>query len=175
MARERGEPVEIERKYLLRAAPPVPGGAEVWRIEQGYFTDPIANAIDAADGMADGRIRRVTLPDGQTLCTHTVKRGEGLVRAEAERSIDPETFRRHWPRTSGRRLAKTRHRVREGGHLWEIDVFDEIDLALAEVELDDAGQVVRIPAWLEPWIVREVTDEPAFTNAAIASRISATA
>jgi CYTH domain-containing protein len=173
MAREPGEPVEIERKYLLRAAPVIPKGAEVWRIEQGYFTDPIANAIDAADGMADGRLRRATLPDGQVRCTHTVKRGDGLVRTEIERSIDPETFRRHWPRTTGRRLIKTRHRVREGLHLWEIDVFDGLDLALAEVELEDAGQAVRIPAWLEPLIVREVTDDPAFTNAAIASRASA--
>jgi CYTH domain-containing protein len=31
-----------------------------------------------------------------------------------------------------------------------------------------------IPAWLAPVLVREVTDDPAFTNAAIAQRIGRT-
>ena len=105
--------------------------------------------------------------------THTVKHGVGLVRQEVESELERETFERAWPRTAGRRLSKTRYRVREGQLTWEIDVFDGIDLVLAEVELPTAETPSPIPGWLAPLVDREVTNEPGYTNAAIASRLAA--
>lgn len=147
--------LEIERKFLLRSVPQMPPHDEIWNIEQGYF----------AEG---GRLRRTVMPDGSIVCTHVIKKGQGLVRIERERQISPDEFDREWPRTNGRRLSKIRHRIREGEVVWEIDAFKGIELVLAEVELPSADAAVAIPAWLEPFIEREVTDDPRYTNSSIA-------
>lgn len=47
-------------------------------------------------------------------------------------------------------LEKTRHWVRHGDHVWEIDVFhgDNAGLVLAEVELSDVAEPVELPSWI---------------------------
>lgn len=158
--------VEIERVFLLRAVPdPLPEG-EVWHIEQGYL--PPAGGPDA--GTLDGRLRRIEHPDGRVEFVHTLKRGLGLVREEVERSIDAATFEREWPRTAGMRLRKVRTRITEGDRVWEVDRFLDLPVALAECELPSADAPLTIPAWLAPYVEREVTDEPAFRNSALAKR-----
>jgi adenylate cyclase len=169
---------EIERVYLLRALPtPLPHG-EVWRIDQGYL--PLQSQV--IDGNShgsgtpipshqlEGRLRRITHSDGSVEHIHTIKSGVGLVRQETERSIDAETFAHEWPRTVGRRLEKVRTRITIGDRLWEIDQFTHIPLVLAECELPSIDTPLDIPDWLAPFIVREVTEEPAFRNAELALR-----
>lgn len=158
--------VEIERSWLLRRLPALPPGALAYRIEQGYLPEGRRGS-----DLMEGRLRRATGPDGRVLCTHTIKRGTGLVRQEQEREITAEEFQRHWPRTAGRRLVKTRHRVTDRGFTWEIDVYDDLDLVLAEVELPMANTVVTLPGWLAPHVVRDVTDEEEYRNYRIALRI----
>ena len=169
---------EIERVYLLRALPtPLPHG-EVWRIDQGYL--PLqSQVIDGnSHGLGapipphqlEGRLRRITHSDGSVEHIHTIKSGVGLVRQETERSIDAETFAREWPRTVGRRLEKLRTRITIGDRLWEIDQFTHIPVVLAECELPSIDTPLDIPDWLAPFIVREVTEEPAFRNAELALR-----
>ena len=169
---------EIERVYLLRALPtPLPHG-EVWRIDQGYL--PLqSKVIDGnshgsgapiAPHQLEGRLRRITYSDGSVEHIHTIKSGVGLVRQETERSIDAETFAREWPRTVGRRLEKLRTRITIGDRLWEIDQFTHIPVVLAECELPSIDTPLDIPDWLAPFIVREVTEEPAFRNAELALR-----
>ncbi|MCO5170711.1 MAG: adenylate cyclase [Planctomycetes bacterium] len=157
-------PLEIERVFLLARLPDLPAGAEAVRIEQGYLPD---------EGVAgvEGRIRRATDAAGRARCTHTVKRGLGLVRTEEERALAPEEFERLWPATAGRRLVKTRHKVREGALVWEVDAFEGLDLVLAEVELPSTDHAVTPPAWLAPHVVREVTEEAEYRNFAIARRL----
>ena len=167
---------EIERVYLLRALPtPLPHG-EVWRIDQGYL--PLQSQVidgNSHDSGApipphqlEGRLRRITHSDGSVEHIHTIKSGVGLVRQETERSIDAETFAREWPRTVGRRLEKVRTRISVGDRVWEIDQFTHIPLVLAECELPSTDTPLDIPDWLAPFIVREVTEEPAFRNAELA-------
>ena len=169
---------EIERVYLLRALPtPLPHG-EVWRIDQGYL--PLqSQVIDGnshgsgapiASHQLEGRLRRITHSDGSVEHIHTIKSGVGLVRQETERSIDAETFAREWPRTVGRRLEKLRTRITIGDRLWEIDQFTHIPVVLAECELPSIDTPLDIPDRLAPFIVREVTEEPAFRNAELALR-----
>ena len=169
---------EIERVYLLRALPtPLPRG-EVWRIDQGYLPprstvndgDSHSPGAPIAPHQLEGRLRRITHSDGSVEHIHTVKSGIGLVREEIERGIDAETFAREWPRTIGRRLEKVRTRISVGDRLWEIDQFTQIPLVLAECELPSADAPLEIPDWLAPFIVREVTEEPAFRNAELALR-----
>ena len=65
-------------------------------------------------------------------------------------------------------IEKTRHLVREGGVLWEIDEFsgENRGLVVAEVELRDEAQAVALP----PWIGREVTADPKYLNASLVRR-----
>ncbi|MGE0707388.1 MAG: adenylate cyclase [Planctomycetota bacterium] len=160
-----GAPQEIERVYLLSGLPELPPGAEPWRIEQGYLPE---HELDAPDCL-EGRVRRKTAPTGKTSYVHTIKRGQGLVREETERAIDAAEFEAAWGRTLGRRISKTRHRVREGELVWEVDVFDELPLVMAEVELPYAEYPVELPAWLAPHVVRELTEDSRYRNFALAT------
>jgi CYTH domain-containing protein len=54
--------------------------------------------------------------------------------------------------------------MQDGALTWEIDEFLDRDLVLAEVELPDPAAKFALPEWLEPFVVREVTEDPAFQN-----------
>jgi CYTH domain-containing protein len=54
--------------------------------------------------------------------------------------------------------------VRDGALTWEIDHFLDRDLTLAEVELETADAKPAPPDWLQPHVVREVTDDAAYLN-----------
>lgn len=188
---------EIERKWLLHGLPERLEGDpeatwECWRLRQGYLPPPseadlerLARARPDEDDAgrpeipAVGRLRSIEplVPSGGSVHhVHTLKLGSGMVRREIEREISAEVFARAWGGTEGRRLEKIRWRVPEGGVIWEIDRFDAPAVArgmvLVEAETTDeaAAGSLRLPSWIEPLVVREVTHEPAFTNAEIAFR-----
>lgn len=147
---------EIERKFLVAAAPEDLAQYPSERIAQGYL------ALDP-DG-AEVRLRRRGY---HTLLT--VKQGSGLARAEEEFLIDGPRFERLWAGTSGRRVEKTRYRLPLDGDLTlEVDVFDGAlsGLLLAEVEFPtaEAAAAFQPPAWLRP----EVTADPRYKNARLA-------
>jgi CYTH domain-containing protein len=150
--------LEIERKYLLQSLPQFPATARSYRMDQGYFANE------------PGRVRRTQAPDGTISYTHTIKKGSGLVREEIERVISPDEFESLWPRTTGRRLTKTRTKVPEDNLVWEVDDYDDLDLVVAEIELPTPDTSVTIPDWLAPLVVREVTGERAYLNSALALR-----
>lgn len=167
---------EIERVWVLRAMPAIPPGADVelWEIEQGYLAPEAGSERELARlGFPEGRLRRIVEPSGAERYFHTVKRGAGIVREEIEREITRAEFEAAWPHTRGRRLAKTRHRVRIGALVWEVDLFRDLRsaggaLVMAEVELADAAQRVEMPAWIAPLVVREVSEDPRYRNSALA-------
>lgn len=166
-------PLEIERVFLLRQLPELPEGAAAYEIEQGYLPDeePDPNATAVIEGqLHEGRLRRQRSPDGTTRFIHTVKHGGGLIREEIERELDEASFIASWERTAGRRIAKTRHKVREGDLVWEVDTFTDLDLFMAEVELPTADHAAPIPPWLEPHIVRELTEDPRYRNYILATK-----
>jgi adenylate cyclase len=148
--------VEIERKFLVGANPPVLEQSRSKRIEQGYI------AIEA-----DGTEVRVRRRDGAAVLT--VKSGGGRSRVEEEIAIDAERFARLWPLTEGRRLEKTRYLIpAEAGLTIELDVYSGAlaGLMVAEVEFDseEAGDAFEPPAWFGS----EVTDDVRFKNQTLA-------
>lgn len=151
------ESVEIERKYLLRALPPDARTGEVLEIEQGWLPG----------GRVRDRLRRVRGPQGERFL-RTLKLGEGLKRSEFEEAMAAETFEQLWPLTEGQRVRKRRYRVEEGEHVWEIDAFLDRDLVLAEVELSSEDEQAPVPDWLAPYVEREVTGDPDFSNVHLA-------
>ena len=60
-------------------------------------------------------------------------------------------------------IEKTRYRLPQDDIVWEIDEFDGDNrgLIVAEVELKDEHQTVKMP----DWIGQEVTDDPRYFNA----------
>jgi adenylate cyclase len=149
---------EIERKYLLRALPLEVRGARALEIDQGYLPGTRINE----------RIRRAR--EGSSVKYYrTIKTGQGIARFEIEEETTETFFSAVWPLTRGARVQKRRHLMPEGEVTWEIDEFlDRDGLWLAEVELRDVDQVVDIPRWLSAVMDREVTDDPGYTNHALA-------
>jgi len=114
------------------------------------------------------RVRRAVGPKGATY-TRTVKAGSGISRIEVEEETTAQFFETVWPLTAGVRVHKRRYSIWEGNDEWLIDEFlDREGLVLAELELEQAEQVVRIPVWLAPVLDREVTNDRAYTNYALA-------
>ncbi len=151
-------PVEIERKYLLHGRPDFPRATAILEIDQGYLP---------GERLAE-RLRRQRHPDGVTSYFRTIKLGSGVRRIEIEEETDARTFEHLWQLTEGRRLTKRRYIVPHGDDVWEIDEFTDRPLWLAELELDHPESHVEIPPWLAPVLVREVTDERAFSNRSLA-------
>ncbi|MEM7609493.1 MAG: adenylate cyclase, partial [Myxococcota bacterium] len=85
-----------------------------------------------------------------------------------EEPVDQATFDQLWPLTEGARVFKKRHRIEDGDDVWEIDVFTDRELVLAEIELESEDREVRLPAWLKPYVEREVTLEKGFVNQRLA-------
>jgi len=151
--------VEIERKYLLRGLPDLDAATEGVEIHQGWLPGDILRE----------RIRRVRSDDATTY-TRTLKLGRGVERIEIEEPCSEEVFDRLWPLTKDCRIRKRRYRVPDGNLVWEIDEFLDRDLHLAEVELETASENPTPPRWLAPHVVCEVTDDPRYTNLALAEQ-----
>jgi len=144
---------EIERKYLLSGMPAAAAAGVPVRIEQGWI----------AGSRIVERFRRLSSKDG-VRCYRTVKFGTGVRRQQVEEEVSPALFDAAWPLTAGHRVEKRRYRVSEGDFTWEIDEFLDRPLFLAEVELPAEDSPIEIPAWLQPYLVREVTGDPEYLN-----------
>jgi CYTH domain-containing protein len=147
---------EIERKFLLAKLPPGVDHARREPIRQGYV---------ALDGDTEVRLR--IEPSAATL---TIKHGRGVARIEEAIAVDQRVAGALWELTDGRRVEKTRRRVRlDGGVEAEIDEFTgALDgLVTAEVEFpdEDAARDFQPPAWFG----REVTADEAFKNRNLAT------
>ena len=153
-----GVPLEIERKWLLHGLPPVAAKAPAIRIEQGWLPGVALRE----------RLRRTVAVDGTETLTRTVKLGPAAARIEVEDPTSPTLFTALWPLTASARIRKRRHLVAAGDRRWEIDVFLDRDLVLAEIELAALDEPVTVPDWLAPFVVREVTDDPTYLNVSMA-------
>jgi CHAD domain-containing protein/CYTH domain-containing protein len=153
LERKGGGLFEIERKYLLSAIPERARAATCIEVDQGWLPGTTLRE----------RVRRTRNANGEHYY-RTVKLGAGVQRTELEEETTAEMFASLWPLTEGRRVRKHRYKVPQDDLVWEVDVFLDRDLVLAEVELPTADHSVEPPEWLAPLIVREVTDEPAYLN-----------
>ncbi len=153
--------MEIERKFLLSGVPPTMRFARREAIRQGYL---------AIDGDTEVRIR--ISPKGAVL---TIKAGRGGVRVEEEIALQARQAEALWELTEGRRVQKSRRRVRLPGTGAGAELIAEIDeyagaldgLVVAEVEFPDeeAARGFEPPAWFG----REVTDDWRYANRSLAS------
>ncbi len=147
---------EIERKFVLSALPPTLAFARREAIRQGYV---------ALDGDTEVRVRMTP-----RACTLTIKSGRGQTRVEVEVELPRARADVLWALTEGRRVEKTRRRMRVDGVEVEVDELAGAlaGLVVAEVEFDseEAAMGFRAP----PWLGREVTGDEAYSNRALAER-----
>jgi adenylate cyclase len=147
---------EIERKFLV--------AGDAWRAaaspgvsyRQGYLSA-------GADAGCTVRVRI-----GGERAYLTVKGpAAGAARDEYEYPIPVADAAEMLERLcAGGAVEKVRHRVPFAGRTWEVDVFagENAPLVVAEVEIERADAAVVLP----PWVGAEVTEDPRYTNAALA-------
>ncbi len=157
------EPVEIERKYLVKNAPrDLPVRHEDIEVEQTY--------LRTTDG-SEARVRRRG-QHGSYTYTHTIKKPlRSGQRVEVERPISGREFVGLLAQCdpSKKTVKKLRTCFLWEGQYFELDrlIEPQPGLVLLEAESDDETTSVKLPSFLE--IDRDVTDEPAFSNYRIAS------
>ena len=143
--------MEIERKFIIESLPDDLEQCPHRRIEQAYLcTEPVV------------RVRR----KGEEFWL-TCK-GEGLmVRQEFELPLTEAAYCHLRAKADGLPIAKERYCIPLGAHTIELDVFDApfAPLVIAEVEFptEEEALAFQPPAWFG----REVTFDPAYTNAAL--------
>ena len=156
--------VEIERKYVLPAPPPadVLAAGTAYEIEQTYLT---------SSGGAR-RVRRRSGPDGVRHGLNEKHRMGGNSRQEEEREVSEGEYRELLAEADPQSgtVLKTRHVLPHGGQTLEVDVFRApAGLVLLEVELSSEDEAVDLPDWAAG--ARDVSDDDAYTNAALARRL----
>ncbi len=160
-------PLEIERKYLIRL--PDEGLLESLAVRRDWIEQTY---LDAEAGTTE-RVRSRRSPGGQPVYTHTVKkRRSALTREERETEIGPEEYESLLRRADPalKVICKTRWCIPWEGHTLEVDVFPFwSDRALLEVELTGEEDAVALPKWVG--LLREVTEDPAYTNRALAEKV----
>lgn len=146
---------EIERKFIV--------DSDAWRAA-AETSKAIVQAYVAIDGDTSVRVR---ISDGAE-ARLTLKAGAaGITRDEFEYPVPLEDAREMVAASRGRLIEKTRHIIPLGGFVWEVDVFEGAlaGLVVAEVEMRSEEDDPVLP----PWLGREVTGDPAWTNAMLAT------
>lgn len=146
---------EIERKFLV--------GGSTWRAAASSNHSIVQFYL----AVADGRSIRVRVRDGAEAWL-TLKFGAGtLARDEFEYRIPLSEAAEMRSFAMGRVIEKTRYLVEHAGYVFEVDEFHGAleGLVLAELETPDAARIAVFP----DWIGEEVTDDPGYANASLAT------
>lgn len=155
---------EIERKFLIE----MPDRALLERCERSQITQTYL----LGEPMTTERVRK-RVRSGACEYTHTVKRKlNSMRRIEDERTITEAEYEALLKRADPKRrtIEKTRCCFEYGGRLWELDIFPFWDdKAYLEIELTDEGELAELPPGIR--LIREVTDDERYTNAALSLHI----
>ncbi len=158
------EPFEIERKFLieypdLKALEAMPNCRKV-EIIQTYLKSEENEEV---------RIRQRGI-NGHYMYYETRKRPvSGMKRIEIEKRLTQEEYlmRLMDANPERRPIRKDRYCLADGNQYFEIDVYPFWkDQAVLEIELTDPEEEIRFPEFLK--LIREVTDDENYRNAALA-------
>ena len=146
---------EIERKFLV--------DGDAWRMAASSRHSIVQFYL----ATAGDRSVRIRIRDGRKALL-TLKFGAGMrERDEFEYEIPLSEAAEMQAFAVGHVIEKTRHLVEHDGHLFEVDEFHGLleGLVMAELETPEAASVTGLPSWAR----EEVTDDPAYTNASLAT------
>lgn len=160
------EPLEIERKFLIA----YPDVAWLESLPHCHKVDIIQTYLKTTDG-GETRVRQRG-ENGSYAYYKTTKRAlEGAKRVEVEQRLTQQEYLALLMDmdTTLRPIRKTRYCLTWENQYLEIDVYPFwTDQAIVEIELRDEAQSITLPPQLR--VIREVTDDPAYKNAALAGR-----
>jgi adenylate cyclase len=150
-------PVEIERAFVADVLPDRDLLGPGRRFRQGYVA-----------GEGDVQVRVRIADDRADL---TVKAGVGLRRTEVVLPLTEADAEALWSTTAGRRIDKIRHRIRlpgDEGLVAEVDAFRGDLAGLVRIEVEFTTEAAAHAFDPPGWFGREVTDDSAWSNAALA-------
>ena len=161
------EPFQLERKFLIEYP-----DIEALRRLPSCRKVKIAQTYLLSQNDEEVRIRQRGV-DGNYIFTETKKKTiSGLKRLSWERRLSAEEYleRLQEADPTRRTIQKERYCLADGNQYFEIDIFPFWkDRAILEIELSDPEEEIRFPKMLK--IIREVTDDPAYKNAALAKSL----
>jgi adenylate cyclase len=145
---------EIERKFLIAD----PGWRQLAEAEIGIRQFYLA--------AGPSRTIRIRISDAVEAALTLKFSGPGRGRDEFTYPVPLAEAEEMAAFALGRVIEKTRHHVRHGGYLYEVDVFagELAGLVIAELETADLVSSSDLP----PWLGREVSHDPRFYNAQLA-------
>lgn len=149
------EKLEFERKFLLLKKPVLKADI-TYRVEQHYF--------------GDDRIRRRSADGEEDVFYHTIKKSlRPGVNSENERIITRDEYYNLLEKSKVF-IVKHRHCYFIGELKWEVDVFEDMNLVVAEVEYPKENYKLKIPKFIEDVTIMEVTRFKEFSNKNIAKK-----
>ena len=146
---------EIERKFLVKGDD-WRGLAQGKRYRQGYLST-----------VKERTVRVRTVGDKAYITVKGIS--SGATRAEYEYEIPLADADEMLDKLCEHPLIeKTRYRIPQDEVTWEVDEFEGENrgLIVAEVELKDEQQAIKLPLWLG----KEVTDDPRYFNANLVAK-----
>lgn len=160
-------PIEKEHKFLLHRIMP-------WEIQVPHSDFKITQTyLRSSNPDIERRVRRRESEEG-TIFFYTEKRSITMFeRIENERIIDEKEYMTLLLERDPekREIRKTRTCFLFSHQRFELDNFDEEDqYSMLELEILGKAQKINLPDFIKQKMVREVTEEPAFRNSAIAAR-----
>ena len=154
-------PMEIERKYLISR----PHLHTLEQMPNCERVDIVQTYLKSDDPAEERRIRQRG-SNGNYIYFMTRKRkGEGIKRIEIEERLSQEEYISLLVEADPacRQIHKERYCLSENGLYYEIDIYPEWkDKAMMEIELHSEDQEIVFPDHID--VIREVTDDPAFSN-----------
>ena len=147
---------EIERKFLVRGDDWRKLAKRQVKIRQAYLASNSKNSI------------RVRITDDKTATLTVKSKPSSLRRLELEYPVPLLEAEAMMPLRNGAVIEKIRHVIPWDDLEWEIDVFlgSNAGLIIAEIELRNEHQHVRIP----DWIGREITGQLRYYNSALVTQ-----
>ena len=154
-------PVETERKFLIKRPTEQQleqCGPKIYNIFQAY--------LKSDDPKVERRVRRKTHKE-TSIYYYTEKRKiSACSRSENEKTISAEEYMLLL-RDKTASIRKDRYVFMYQDQCFELDIYpDWQDEAILEIELQDEGQQVSLPTWIE--VIKEVTGDPKYKNANLA-------
>lgn len=160
------EPLEIERKFLIE----YPDVRWLESLPNCRKVDIIQTYLLTRDG-DELRVRQRG-ENGNYIYYKTRKRRiDGMKRIEIEERLSQEEYLRLLMEADPekRPIRKTRYCLTWDNQYFEIDLYPFWnDKAIMEIELSDENADIRFPAAIK--VIREVTDDASYKNAALAER-----
>lgn len=147
---------EIERKFLVKN--------DLWR---GQIISQVRMKQGYVSGGENATVRiRVA---GEQAWLTIKSTTQGIRRLEFEYTI-PTTDAEQMLMALAKQpfIDKTRYKIRQGSHVWELDVFEGENqgLVMAELELESEDERFETP----PWAGEEVSGDPRYYNSSLAKR-----